>query len=166
MEAVLFYFLEVFYNNPVFFLAALLTYVLVTSRWTLNFSVPNRTPPTSDAATQTDNKSADNETETEQPKPKREPGPTSSRSQRKPEAPESQAESRRHWKRQSAGCTRPSPTRTSSRRSQGLSRLWRRLRGLRPVLPLRLHDSPKEELRLAWLCLYRDTVSWSVLPSA
>ena len=33
LEAVLFYFLEVFYNNPVFFLAALLTYVLVTSRW-------------------------------------------------------------------------------------------------------------------------------------
>ncbi|CAE7508211.1 unnamed protein product, partial [Symbiodinium sp. KB8] len=38
LEAVLFYFLEVFYNNPVFFLAALLTYVLVTSRW------PNKQP--------------------------------------------------------------------------------------------------------------------------
>ena len=65
LEAVLLYFLEVFYNNPVFFLAALLTYVLVTSRWTLSFSVSSRGPAGSDASTQTENKRADKETETE-----------------------------------------------------------------------------------------------------
>ena len=68
LEAVLFYFVEVFYANPVFFLAAILTYVLVTSRWTLSFSVSSRGPAGSDAATQTNLTTADKETETDKPK--------------------------------------------------------------------------------------------------
>ena len=68
LEAVLFYFVEVFYANPVFFLAAILTYVLVSSRWTLSFSVSSRGPAGSDAATQTERGTADKETETDKPK--------------------------------------------------------------------------------------------------
>ena len=95
LEAVLFYFLEVFYNNPVFFLAALLTYVLVTSRWTLSFSVSSRGPAGSDAATQTDNKTADKkESKPKGTRPNKQPEKETKSQREPPREPETLEEAR------------------------------------------------------------------------